>query len=513
VSIGGAQGEQTLLRTMSGEDGGFRFVGLEAGKYWLRAEAKGFARQAFEEHEGFFTGIVTGGTVDSEHLMFALRPDAAIVGAILDEANEPVRDAQVMLFRRQMQDGREMTSPNANAAVNDEGHYRFDHLPAGTYFVAVRATPWYAQNGQIVREGVVKSVDGRASDVVTESAAGVELGEPAEETEPDRALDVAYPVTYYPGATEESGATPLILQAGERVTADVRLSPVPALHVRVHKPPVDPNEPVGANVMQRIFDGPEQPVQGQSMQSEKGEFELSGFAPGDYEVKVQSYGKMQQSWSQHVALRSDTEVSMERGTAFANVKGVVKIEGDANADKRGFVQLSNRATDEKFGAQISEKGEFEFSATPVGPGTYAVEAGTSRRARLGSVTATGAKVAGLNVEIGDAGTVQLTLNLWRGLGEVNGTVLRDGKPVPGAMVVLVPHDPQNNVPLVRRDQSDLDGTFTLAAVLPGKYTVVAIHDGWEMDWMNPQVLDGFLKNGETVEVVADRKYDVKVGVQ
>jgi len=36
--------------------------------------------------------------------------------------------------------------------------------------------------------------------------------------------------------------------------------------------------------------------------------------------------------------------------------------------------------------------------------------------------------------------------------------------------------------LVRRDQSDSDGIFTLHSVVAGQYTVVAISDGWDLEW-------------------------------
>jgi hypothetical protein len=79
--------------------------------------------------------------------------------------------------------------------------------------------------------------------------------------------------------------------------------------------------------------------------------------------------------------------------------------------------------------------------------------------------------------------------------------------------VLVPQDPANNTPLFRRDQSDSDGTFTLSSVLPGQYTVIAIANGWDLEWGNPAVLQPFLKKGETVKVPAEGKLNVKVSVQ
>ena len=56
------------------------------------------------------------------------------------------------------------------------------------------------------------------------------------------------------------------------------------------------------------------------------------------------------------------------------------------------------------------------------------------------------------------------------------------------MVVLVPRDPEINRDLFRRDQSDLDGTFTLQNVVPGTYTVLAIDNGWDLDWSQPGVI-------------------------
>jgi hypothetical protein len=81
------------------------------------------------------------------------------------------------------------------------------------------------------------------------------------------------------------------------------------------------------------------------------------------------------------------------------------------------------------------------------------------------------------------------------------------------MIVLVPEDPENNASLFRRDQSDSDGTFTLRSVLPGKYTLLAIQDGWNLEWQNPSVLRAYLKGGTVIDVSRDRKSDVKVKVQ
>jgi hypothetical protein len=53
---------------------------------------------------------------------------------------------------------------------------------------------------------------------------------------------------------------------------------------------------------------------------------------------------------------------------------------------------------------------------------------------------------------------------------------------------------------VRRDQSDSDGSFSLRDVAPGHYTVVAIEDGWELDWAQPEALARYLPRGIGVTV-------------
>ena len=68
------------------------------------------------------------------------------------------------------------------------------------------------------------------------------------------------------------------------------------------------------------------------------------------------------------------------------------------------------------------------------------------------------------------------------------------------MIVLVPKNPEVNRDRLRRDESDSDGSFSLPNVIPGSYTIIAIENGWDLDWAEPAVLSGYLKNGQTLEV-------------
>jgi len=68
------------------------------------------------------------------------------------------------------------------------------------------------------------------------------------------------------------------------------------------------------------------------------------------------------------------------------------------------------------------------------------------------------------------------------------------------MIVLVPKDPENNRDRFRRDQSDFDGTFTLRSVIPGEYTILAIEDGWDLDWAKPAVIEHYAAHGQPIVV-------------
>jgi len=41
--------------------------------------------------------------------------------------------------------------------------------------------------------------------------------------------------------------------------------------------------------------------------------------------------------------------------------------------------------------------------------------------------------------------------------------------------------------------------FQFGGVIPGSYTVIAIEDGWDLEWSAPAVLAQYLKRGQTIE--------------
>ena len=112
----------------------------------------------------------------------------------------------------------------------------------------------------------------------------------------------------------------------------------------------------------------------------------------------------------------------------------------------------------------------------------------------------GAEVEGHDVTVGEGATVEVDATLMAGIVSVEGVVKKNGKPLSGVMVALVPKDPRTHLERFRRDQSDMDGTFMVGGILPGTYTLIAVEDGWGFAWMKEGVLEKYLAKGQQLNI-------------
>jgi hypothetical protein len=264
---------------------------------------------------------------------------------------------------------------------------------------------------------------------------------------------------------------------------------------------------------QRLFGGAPTAVAGQTIQNDDGEFEISGIAPGQFDVTLQSYGKDARSWTRTINVSGDSEINMMGGTPSAVVRGKIKLDDDTAPQSQAFIEFQGRTPDESFGAQVSANGEFTAAQMPVKPGNYEVSVLNVPGAVVGSIAATGATAAGRHIEFDGKEPVELTVRLTKHLGVVKGTALRNGKPLGGVLIVLVPPEAERNKSLFRRDQSDSDGTFFLIDVFPGRYTLLAIEKGWDLEWSNPASLSPFIKQGQLIQVLPDANLQIRVKAQ
>jgi len=64
----------------------------------------------------------------------------------------------------------------------------------------------------------------------------------------------------------------------------------------------------------------------------------------------------------------------------------------------------------------------------------------------------------------------------------------------------VPKDPESHSERFRRDQSDMDGSFTLGGILPGSYTLIAVEEAWDFPWMQKGALERYLQHGQNLTI-------------
>lgn len=508
VAIAPVANRDALTTIVTGENGRFLFSNLTTGKYGLTAQRHGYLTRSFNQHDQYSSSIVVGPDQDSSSLIFRLPPECAISGKVSDEAGEPVGSAQVILYQTGTAGGEQGPRLRQRRVADDEGFYHFGHLPSGKYLIAVVGSPWYAQRPAAQEETYSIFRDGGFN------RPGSDPGTYLEE-QGRSPLDVAYPITFYPGVTEANAATTIVIRDGERFVADITLQPVQALRIRV---PADDkggsSKTDFLHLQVRLFDGSPVNVSAETRVLSSGDLDIVGLAPGHYEATIlDHHGDTRAvTRSGEMEALASGDINLQHETAPVAVTANVQLDASAPAPLQGYLQLYNSKTREAVSEQVSAEGEVEFKRT-IQPGTYEVSVNNNRGEFIKAISATGATVSGRTLEVKGSGHLTLAVTIARGQGQIRGVALRDGKPVAGAMIVLVPSDPGHNQILFRRDQSDSDGSFTLPVVVPGKYTLLALANGWDLEWLNPAVLKPYLPGGESLQIQQDGKYDVKVKVQ
>ncbi len=376
-----------------------------------------------------------------------------------------------MLFRRpQVHKPGDRIAQADSATTDDTGAYEFSNLAPGEYLLAVKADPWYAIHPSQSR--------------------------PA--NYPSAALDVAYPVTYFDSTSDEAQASPIVLSGGNREEADFNLHAVPALRITLQPPHYDEGSnpaPLptlhqsifGARILSETTSAP--------TNAKQGLIEFSGIAPGRYELAMPDPPRI-------VNLDANTSQQVDPAAEIPTVALTGTLQTVSGAALPGETTVILDSLDpahrENPIQTICNQGAFKFDGVP--PGSWQLSAFSSGSPLPITAISTGSRPHfGARVIVRDH---PLSLTVTVGLGEtrIEGFARINGKGIAGVMMVLVPNSKPAWQALIRRDQSDSDGSFSLRDVVPGQYTVVAIQEGWTLDWTDPQILARYLPAGIAVSV-------------
>ena len=484
VTIQDAKDPKNVHSLLTGDDGRFEFH-VRAGKYALQGAKRGFITAGYSQHEQFSTAIVAGAGLDTENLTLSLAPAAVLTGKVLDESGDPIRRAVVALWHEDHSEGVSRILKFRTDMTDDQGSYEFTPLDSGTYFVSVSAKPWYAVHPpSVTQEGTALMP-----------------------TLVDRALDVVYPTTYYAEATEPEEATPIPLRGGDHPDLELRVVPAPALHVVFHSDQKAENGYRIPMLQKRVFDGIDFQYSPDTRMVSPGVFEITT-APGKYTVSLA--GRSQGSTLGEVDISRDhQDLDASSGEALSSITASVHVVGEEHIPEQLFVALRDSRRRTVAGQRVKVQGQVEF--TDIAPGTYDLMAGSAGKAySVVRVTSQGHETPGHTLKVSSGTSLSVDLSLIGGSVSVEGIATNEGKGTAGAMVVLVPKRPESNRELFRRDQSDLDGTFTLQSVIPGTYKVIAIADGWDLDWSKPAVISAYARHGQTIVVPEHADHPIKL---
>jgi hypothetical protein len=500
----GADGEgdqfPAPLGTFDADERGHFSIPLPSAGMWrVVGSARGYVTQAYDEHEFFSSGIVLTAASPVADLRFQLPPESVITGKVIDEAGEAVRNARVSLLTIPPP-GPDSNQPAARArastSTDDRGFYEFDGLQPGDYRIKVQAQVWYALAAQ-------QNASNAESD-----------GHPL-----DPSLDVTYPLTWYPGSSDPSEAETVTLHAGDSRQADLQLTPIPSVHL--HIVPEGNADANGRRIqaypmIERISAEGNDFVPVSAHIGPQGTIDIGGLAPGQYEIRMQGPGEAVKPAIVNLAEGSAQTLDMSAATTMASVS--IHLDGLAGADadsvRVNFIDPENgrnvardNAAYFLSGSLLQRRRQDASGRTiEIPPGRYEVVLAGRPNLFLTRITAQSAQATGRFVTV-PSGSSTLTLHIADGRSALTGIAKMQGKPSVGAMVLLIPATlgEPDNLNIIRRDQTNTDGSFELNNVLPGQYILLAIDQGWQINWKDPSTLRGYMMHGIPVDLTSTQK--------
>lgn len=419
-------------------DGKFRFEKLEPDKYALTAERLGYLPQSYNQKDlafGFSSAIRVGPGEEVSGLTFGMTRPAVIAGGVTDLDGRPVVRGVVTPIRL-LGEGKESTSLRLGSRPTDDlGDFRiFDLLP-GRYVLSVSARPW--EFDQI----------------------------PERDTQAERRV---FPVTFFPSVTEG-----LAVRSGETAVANVVLrSQRPAELTLKPGPALTKEGSWFTAQLAQVGPGGTLLVHHTAGFSPEDGAVVRDVAPGEYEIALWRG----QDFEANERVRLDGPATVVLGNRKpVVVRGQAAIEGPVGGRQLMIGLFSTEGAGWGYTRPLDSEGRFEFRR--VMPGRHSVVARIGAESAAAAVlSADGAEIRDGQIDVPAAGTVDLRVKIRTGLHDVEGILLDDGRPIPGALVVLAPLKIVADRAAYRYDQTDTDGTFRWQSAVPGEYQVFAFPD-------------------------------------
>jgi protocatechuate 3,4-dioxygenase beta subunit len=500
--------------TFTDGQGRYEFRDLPAGRFNVSVSKSGFVTMQYGQSRPFEPGrpIELADAQVMEKADVALPRGSAVSGRILDEFGEPVSDASVTAVRQQYSGGRRRFTQSGRASTtNDLGQFRVFGLPPGEYYLSA----------------TVRTFDSFMTDMMAGMAGGAGGSGNAS----------GYAATYYPGTPNPAEAQRLSLSVGQELSSiDIQMQPVRLAKITGIASGSDGKPMSGAMVM--LMPSMRESVMlmpgGTSMTDKDGNFTLSGVAPGDYALQVQSMAALMSAASEAMALMgadspvkapaaqpAEREFAVAKvtvtgeditglivtGTRGAKATGRVVFDGAPVPDNLTSLRLIATPTDADeipaaaavFGmSAIKETGAFEINGL-VGGRTFRLM-NEPKGWSLKEITREGADITDKGYDFKPGDTVEgFEIVMTTKTQSVTGAVSNaKGEPVKEYTVVVFPEDPQKwagaDNRWVASARADQQGQFKIAGLPAGSFLAVAVEYVAQGEWRDPVWLERASKN-------------------
>jgi Carboxypeptidase regulatory-like domain len=442
---------------MTDKAGHFSAANLKPGFYMILAEKAGFLPEPPEEGQSPLQSLSLKAGEHKTDFKIPMNARAVLAGRVVNEDGDPVQNVRVQLEAPQSSGRAANVFGVVSIGTDDLGEFRLITMP-GKYYIQ----------------------------------AGMQSGPPdTREIRTDGTQPRTYSSTYYPSATDKSGAVLVEARAGDDVTGlEIRLSGGAAGRVLSISGNVWGAEAEARpTVTLSRGDDPNHMTSGQTARAgADGKFSFQGLGPGYYRLyaSVAWNNKEMLSDAVDVHLTGSDETVRLILTPGGELAGTLAVVGEkASAGLPGKVTVRLDPVEPQpfvaFGVSpeaVGKDGAFHLANLHAGRFKLVVEP-LPASAYVQSVTLDGAVLPDdvLDFSNGVRGSrIKVTIGL--DSAEVSGKILdKDGDPNQSPMImVILAADSKHVFPPTKIDRGD-GGNYSIKAIRPGKYRILAVDLG------------------------------------
>ena len=460
--------------TRTDGSGKFRFEGLPAGKFELRAIKTGIGTAVYGGNGARELGefLVLGDGESREGLTLRFVHSGSVSGRVVDADGDPVLGAQVGLMRAGRTLGERTLLNFRYAATNDRGEYKFSSIEPGQYYPVANLFP------------------------------RVSPGSPQ------------YPTRhYYGGARTSKDASPVTVRPGERLSViDFQVSAVVLVKVRGQvlglpqsglQPTLEgrPRKLNGIGVMIAQVEQGAMGWSGTGAPAPEYRFDFGEVPEGRYRIEAdERVEDKEYSVSQEIDVRQgmgDVSLNMIPST---DLKGQFRVEGNGGPPLSSFNIVLGRDIPGRKSITAHPGPDGRFTLSGVTQGQWALGL-NPRGGYVKSATLGDKDVRFTWMDIGPATDAQLNIVISMNTARLEGQVESAGADSTRAGILLAPFGALHTLTrFYRAGVADGEGKFKLEGLAPGKYKVFALEKMAAASFLSPEATDQLDELGTEIEL-------------